>query len=702
MSRGRIEEAISQYERVLADSPNDTGLSNLIGDLYSRLRRHDEAITHYQRAARVFATEGFYVKAIALYKKIHRLDPTRLDVFEKLADLYGQQGLLKEAVSQYQALADYYTQHENSKEAVKVYSRLAELEPRELAHRAKLAELYQEREQFDLMGHEYCEIARHMLGGDRVDEAMKILRHGLDLNLANESFVQECVALLQAAGRADLASSFAEEAEGRNPRLGDTGVLPQFDSALEAASDLPSSGSEVAGESGSPPQPVASAPTVLPAGSSQVTRSARRLGPPPTVGAIEELLAEAEVFVKYGLKEKALDRLHEVLQVSPQNLSAHNQLISLLLEQGRLDEVVTRATAMEAVATSMSDPRLWMETRDRLETAGFTFSGTQISGLPPTESSGLPPTESSDAASGASEEIPDAAVPTGIQAGDAEALESSTEVLPPSEYEEAVPVLDPDPAFVFGDLNDAPAPVDLEKSQVLMEVSGPDLEGDSFGSTEADASDFGALIGAGSSSILEGPEELPSLEQPLADPGPEIAAASDLPGANRSEFVDMASELLGELEGDVTQVDPPVREAEQSLQEIVADLRVAVSETLSDEDSETHYNLAIAYREMGLLDEAIGEFQTVARDPVYRIQCCSLLGQCLREKGLAEQAIKWLRRGLEAPQVSEDQGLSFLYDIGECQADMGDSDAARETFSEIHGINSNYRDIVAWVTEFNR
>ena len=125
VSRGRIEPAIKEYQKLLQDNPKDTGLLNLVGDLFARINQHQDAVEHYQRTAEEFATEGFFVKAIAVYKKIHRLDPTRLEVYERLADLYNRQGLKKEAVSQYQVLADYYIQHEKTISAIKAHQSLS-------------------------------------------------------------------------------------------------------------------------------------------------------------------------------------------------------------------------------------------------------------------------------------------------------------------------------------------------------------------------------------------------------------------------------------------------------------------------------------------------------------------------------------------------------------------------------------------------
>lgn len=143
-------------------------------------------------------------------------------------------------------------------------------------------------------------------------------------------------------------------------------------------------------------------------------------------------------------------------------------------------------------------------------------------------------------------------------------------------------------------------------------------------------------------------------------------------------------------------------QAEQTLEEIVEGFKKGVAEHLSPTDYDTHFNLGIAYREMGLLDEAIGEFQLAAKDVRYFVLCCSMLGLCFLDKGLPELAIKWYRRALEAPGISEDDSLGMLYDLGNVYMQMGDQATAYKTFVDLYGINSNYRDVVAKLEELGR
>jgi tetratricopeptide (TPR) repeat protein len=169
------------------------------------------------------------------------------------------------------------------------------------------------------------------------------------------------------------------------------------------------------------------------------------------------------------------------------------------------------------------------------------------------------------------------------------------------------------------------------------------------------------------------------------------------------DFFDLAGELEQELsQEDLFQDDGALMPAEQSLEEIVEGFKKGVAEHLSPTDYDTHFNLGIAYREMGLLDEAIGEFQLASKSPGHLVSCCSMLGLCFLDKGLPQLAIKWYQRGLAAPSVSEEDSLGLLYDLGNVYLSVGDTPSAYRTYVELYGINSNYRDVVAKIEELNR
>jgi pilus assembly protein FimV len=136
------------------------------------------------------------------------------------------------------------------------------------------------------------------------------------------------------------------------------------------------------------------------------------------------------------------------------------------------------------------------------------------------------------------------------------------------------------------------------------------------------------------------------------------------------------------------------------LKEVFDEFRAELGEMgAEDEDLETHYNLGIAFREMGLLEEAIGEFQKVAqandRGKAFRyaMQCCTLLGLAFMEKGQPAIAAIWYERALLTPGMDPESKLALRYDLGVAQESAGELDAALKSFSQVYAINIDYRDV---------
>ena len=136
------------------------------------------------------------------------------------------------------------------------------------------------------------------------------------------------------------------------------------------------------------------------------------------------------------------------------------------------------------------------------------------------------------------------------------------------------------------------------------------------------------------------------------------------------------------------------------LKEVFDDFRAELGDMgADDEDLETHYNLGTAFREMGLLEEAISEFQKVAkanergRPFRYAMQCCTLLGLAFMEKGQPAIAAIWYERALLTPGVEPESILALRYDLGIAQESAGEPEAALKSFSKVYAMNIDYRDV---------
>jgi pilus assembly protein FimV len=1042
VAKGKIEPAIKEYERLLEDNPNDVNTLNRIGDLWVRINRNDEAVKVFVKIADHYSKDGFFLKAIAIYKKINKLDPSRLDIYSRLADLYAKQGLAMEAKSQYQVLADYYMKHGEPANALGIYKKISDLDPQAINVHVKLADLYSQNNQTAEALKEYDRVGRMLLKRGMLDEAVQVFRKALKVDPKNTELVDSLVTALVEAkdfdnarqivevaletnredarllalmgriqlGRGETAAALAtlerviaanpdsipvreslaeiylrqndadralemvaplaEKALGRGERgtalemlnriirvepghaptlerlvamysrlNEETNVLSAMNSLAEAHmaraqfeqaskvleklidrepqnaqhrtklqfvraqmgdNDTLPPGTRVA-DTSTPELPAmeieepaptfdisgaeesfsldldASEPleldlsTLPPVASPEPPRSAATPGLRPAVEQaaealdgdedldfITEHLTEAEVFAKYGLAEKAIEHLRAVLERSPRNVAANERLFRVYLEEGDVQNARTaaqafvailneesNATAIEAVTNEfvtrghhfepaappkperritaeqpappvaaepeislddfapsagelsfdlesapeiefeLEQPELEMETQPSAESLveplpepepmleieeelelpevelpepepriepeaaepTFEFTLDEPVALPEPELESI--LEETAAATGETfgelsveDELSDVdrlaaepaieKLPT-LEATDAlfqpAPLEPAWEPVESLDIEEGIEIdVEPEPieaspaAFEpvsAGITGEELAEVDFYIEQELLDEARGKL--DSLAARHPDHPEVVARIARLASMAAAAPVTPPALSRdeietellsaipddgdefiapPPAAPSPAIQAAAV---AEENLFADEDSffDLAAELESELAEEDEAfsLSEEEQSLEEIFKEFKKGVEQQLDSEDYDTHYNLGIAYKEMGLIDEAIGEFQLASKDPKRAIECASMLGLCFLEKGMPQLAIKWYLKGLEMPEISQDEHIGLLYDLASAHQEVGDTEAAQKAFMEVYGMNSNYRDIVSRIKQ---
>ena len=917
VGKGKIEAAIKEYMKVLAEFPNEAGTLNRVGDLYARIDKDDDAIRLFSQIAEQYSGEGFLVKAIAIYKKILRLDPARLAVYERLGGLYYRQGLVNEARGQFQVLADHYLKNSDAAAAINIYQRMSEMEPDNPSHHLKLAELYQQGQLWDQAMASYDAIAQLMLEHNRVEEALRVYQRAIEVYPQDIEFIRLAVQRLQTAGgpgpaakllassvelnpaastvvptiesgppepppEASVESELAVEAqlehsvpvessgsfqevelvdelegEALDPMVGledDSGVFEldlDLDLDIEAEdSQLPSIEVEASGgfsfdsgESSTETEPpvamrtdiegvafemaaedtseatnpdpssayaeveasgemefdldldidlemesefdlelelesedafdeVAGVPTVDLGGEPRTDPAEADIESVAEQVNPNDLIAEAEVFAKYGLASKASERVISILENHPKLLSARTLEINLAMESGETPGLADLAKSYRELTSDLSDPESWEKVKPKLEALGIWVTEEEVEVVEPVAPA--PPEPKKERVSKLLEALEPPVVPkrrTPKLNIDAALAELSSGVKPsakrskPTLKRKAPPASDVDSLIALAGLDSvtkpkgrAPSVVQASSLDVqpptqpdppvesipiesldLIDQGLPSLDvleplDDSVVSSTSEVlptetlarepapveTDEGSLAEAGTFAMptldeegldleLDGfklPEEKPLESAPFDDSAmnwlDEIPAAPTSESSDGSlfddeeDFFDLAAELEQELdEEEAASLDDIVSQPEEpSLKDIVDGFKRGVAENLSAEDYGTHYNLGIAYREMGLTDEAVGEFQLASKDPVHLVDCCSMLGVCFTEKGLFELAVKWYKRGLEAPDLLEETMLSLLYEMGEAYLSMGDEGSARKTFVELSGINIGYRDVI--------
>ncbi len=141
-------------------------------------------------------------------------------------------------------------------------------------------------------------------------------------------------------------------------------------------------------------------------------------------------------------------------------------------------------------------------------------------------------------------------------------------------------------------------------------------------------------------------------------------------------------------------------EATSALSDMFSEFKEDAEESAGQaEDPDTHYNLGIAFKEMGLLDEAIGELQKVCHAIEHghafeqSMQAYTWLAQCLVDKGVPQAAVRWYEKALKVNGINEDSRLAVYYDLGNAYEAAGNQKKAYETFMEVYSSNIDYRDV---------
>jgi len=737
LARGDIAAARAALEEGFANNPNDSSIREALAEVHLRSDAPDKALEVLGPVIDAATARGDRA-GLEMIQRVLRVDSSHTGSLERLVRFYVKINEETNILSSMNTLAEAHMSKRNYEAAATVLSDLIRREPENAQHREKL------------------------------------------------SFVQQ-----KTGGVSD------SPAQPATPVTSYSQSTPQPDS--EFAIDFDDSPALELDMTMDDSMPSTSSSTASPMPSMSVVEPLPEMLPDPEdddLDFITEHMTEAEVFAKYGLAEKAIEHLRNVLERVPNHLPAHERLFRLYLDEGMTEQVRPVAETYIALLRERGD--LGAVDMIELELATKGVSGGVVSAPEPLPTPAPPPPAARKAAPPPPPVIsePEPVIEDLPADFTSDMLETEVEI----EIEEDEPILQPLPeeTISFGeDLDSSMLESDLSEPLPSIDDAMPTFEEDSLGELSLDdtateisiddspieaaaepmleeiempppepmapaaeelgevdfyieqhlldearekldalqfrfpadpevleradrlaAAQAAALAPVASavpaetletdllSSLLDDEDEESTFGGPRAEvitppstPPPVVSAAvEESLFADEDDFFDLAAELEEELEdGSDTMIS--LSEEEQSLEEIFREFKKGVEQQLDSEDYDTHYNLGIAYKEMGLTDEAIGEFQLASKDPKRAIECCSMLGLCFLEKGMPQLAIKWYRKGLEVPEIGEDEHLGLLYDLGAAHVETGDTDAAHKAFIEIYGIKSNYRDVVSRIKQ---
>jgi tetratricopeptide (TPR) repeat protein len=137
----------------------------------------------------------------------------------------------------------------------------------------------------------------------------------------------------------------------------------------------------------------------------------------------------------------------------------------------------------------------------------------------------------------------------------------------------------------------------------------------------------------------------------------------------------------------------PTGDEEADFAEMLRKFKQGVAENVDAEDHQAHYDLGVAFKEMGLVDEAIAEFQKALRAPSNRLPTYEALGQCFVEKGQYQVATAILTRAVAEQTVPDEQLIGVLYLLGVAAEALGKPQDAMNYFQRVFVVDIQFRDV---------
>jgi tetratricopeptide (TPR) repeat protein len=187
------------------------------------------------------------------------------------------------------------------------------------------------------------------------------------------------------------------------------------------------------------------------------------------------------------------------------------------------------------------------------------------------------------------------------------------------------------------------------------------------------------------------------LAPPPSTPAPPPPPPSRPAAPASDDYIDLGSLILDDQPERTTRwfvpAEEPSGDDEADFAKMLGQFKAKVAEHLAGDDATAHYDLGAAYREMGLYQEAIAEFQQSLRADPRNLGTFEMLGQCFLDEGQPEVAIRTLNRALGLGFDVEDDLLGIYYYIGKAHEGLGNSEMAREFYEKVFSLDINFKDV---------
>jgi tetratricopeptide (TPR) repeat protein len=203
---------------------------------------------------------------------------------------------------------------------------------------------------------------------------------------------------------------------------------------------------------------------------------------------------------------------------------------------------------------------------------------------------------------------------------------------------------------------------------------------------------------AGAPAAPGGPARPGAEGRPAAARAPEPPKQDPRAAASAGAFVDLGSMILDEgstrdTRMRIDRADPKGQDEQKEFQEILEQFKRGIEQNLDSEDYQAHYDLGIAFKEMGLLDEAIAEFQKSLRSPEGRLRTSEALGICFYDKGQFAISETVLRRAVDTVEGGDDAKIGLLYWLGRAAEAQGKEPEAITSYERALAVDIRFMDL---------
>ena len=681
LSQGKIRAAISEYQRVVENDPKDFSTLNILGDLYAKNSDKQEAVGCFTQVAEYYNMQGFAHKAIAIYNKISRIEPGSMEVSAKLAQLYKSKGSVSEAKTHYTALAEQYQRKGQKIEALAIWKQIAELDPNNTDIYLKIAEVCWQEDQPDDAAKAFTEAGLRLTDQGKYEAALTAFSRALEIKKNYLRALNGMVKAQMGLGCADEAAKTLENILAEQPYNRDILYL-----LVDCYLDINN------------PQDAEKAVIKLveqePANYPKFLELVKVYLKNNDLDSAARILAmSSEHLLVGGQAEDFLLWTNEILARNPEQIDALRLLVRFYgwqRDESELKKSLERLAETARLVEAVGDERYALSqlvmiaphevgNAERLqeiniahgfETDEFENNTTE------------PPQFETFTASEINQEFADGYNEYGFANG-SNSFEHQFENFNQDDSSEVT----------FNSYDDEAAVVE------------GDIQTDEFQSKNT-----GDALNLADEMKLQ--KELEGIEFYIAQGYKDLASKSldalEVEFGKRAEFEMLRSQLDDSLQTLAANTKPVINESARetsnglgfdTLDDLRNELGFEEAEVGEEDNYETHYHLAVAYHEMGLMEDAIREYQDAinavqADDGTRRFfHCCNLLGMCFMEKNMPNLALLWYKRALETPKLKDEEKQALWYEIGNAYQVGGENEKAIEYFEQIYAVNVDYRDV---------